>query len=53
MIQNSFAIDGRNYENYIVLTFTEGSQIKSIVVRFPEWWRFYDKRFQYYIPSHN
>jgi hypothetical protein len=54
IIQNTFAIDnGQTLENYMVLAFSEGTQIKSIMVRFPEWFRFYDRAYRFYIPSLN
>jgi len=53
-LQSTFSIDvGRTIENYMVLVFTEGNQIKSIVVRFPDWFRFYDQQYRYYIFSDN
>ncbi|MCB8999336.1 MAG: hypothetical protein H6540_04610 [Bacteroidales bacterium] len=54
IIQNTFPIDGgQTLENFMVLTFTEGNQTKTIMVRFPEWWRYWDRDYKYYIFSRN
>ncbi|MBN2570487.1 MAG: hypothetical protein JXA68_00045 [Ignavibacteriales bacterium] len=54
ILQSSFSIDvGQTLENFMVLTFPEGNHRASTVVRFPEWFRFYDRKYKHYIPSLN
>jgi len=55
IIQTNFSIEHpESYDNYMVLVFTENNQVVAThTVRFPDLWRFYDKRFPYYIFSYN
>jgi len=55
IIQTCFSIEHADrFDNYMVLAFTENNQvISSHVIRFPNWWKYYDKRFRFYIFSHN
>lgn len=53
--QTHFSIDlPETIENYLALTFIDEHGNKSThLVKFPEWWRFYDKKYRYSILSHN
>jgi hypothetical protein len=55
IIQTDFYIENtESYDNYIVLAFTENNQVVAThTVRYPEWWRFHDKRFRYNLFSQN
>ena len=53
--QSHFSIDlPETIDNYLVLTFHDEQGNNSMhLVKFPEWWRFHDKKYRFYIFSHN
>jgi hypothetical protein len=55
IIQTDFFIEHEeSYENFMVLVFTENTQVVAThTVKYPDWWRFHDKRFRYNLFSHN
>ena len=55
IIQTNFSIEHpETFENFMVLAFMENNEVVgSHVFRFPDWWVFWDKRFRFYIFSHN
>jgi len=54
IVQTNFSIDGETFENFMVLTFMEnGKESQSIVLKFPDWWLYYDEQYQYYLFSQN
>jgi hypothetical protein len=55
IIQTDFYIENpESYDNYMVLVFTENNQVVATqTVRYPNWWRFHDKRYQFNLFSHN
>ena len=55
IIQTDFFLEhAESYENFMVLVFTKSNQVVAThTVRYPDWWRFHDKRFRYNLFSHN
>lgn len=55
IIQTDFCIEHpESYDNYMVLAYTENNQVVAThTVMYPDWWRFYDKRFRFNLFSHN
>ena len=55
IIQTDFSIEHpESYDNYMTLVFVKNNQVVAThTVRYPDWWRFYDNKYQYYIFSHN
>jgi len=50
----NFTMDTDDFDHFMVINFIEANQVKSThIVRYPEWWRYWDKRYRYYIPSNN
>jgi len=55
IFQSHFSVDlPESFDNYLVLTFMEDNKrVSTHFVRFPDWYRFHDKRYRYYIFSQN
>jgi hypothetical protein len=55
IIQTDFYIENiESYENFMVLVFTEDNQVVAThTVRYPDWFRFHDKRFRFNLFSQN
>ncbi len=55
IIQTDFFIEhAESYENFMVLVFTENNQVVATqAVRYPDWFRFHDKRFRFNLFSRN
>lgn len=55
IIQTDFYIEHpESYDNYMVLTFVKNNQVVAThTVKFPDWWRFYDKRYRFTLFSYN
>ncbi len=55
IIHTHFSVElPESFDNYMVLAFMENDQVvSSHTVQYPEWWKFYDTRYRYYIFSHN
>jgi len=55
IIQTNFSIEYPDtYENFMVLAFMADNEVlASHVFPFPDWFVFWDKRFRFYIFSHN
>jgi hypothetical protein len=55
IIQTDFFLEhAESYENFMVLVFTENNQVVAThTVRYPDWWRFHDKRFRFNLFSQN
>jgi len=55
IIQTSFSIEHPDsFDNYLVLAFVKNDHVVAThTVKYPEWWRFYDNKYRYYIFSYN
>jgi len=55
IIQNHFSVDHPyTIDNFLALTFLEDFEKSStVLIKFPDSWRFYDKNYPYYFFSQN
>ncbi len=55
ILQSHFSVDlPEDIDNYMVLTFIEDDKtVSTHFVKFPDWWRFMDRQYRYYIFSQN
>ena len=54
IIQTNFSIDTESYNNYMVIAFTQDGQVTSThIVKYPDWFKFYNSEYPYYSPCLN
>lgn len=54
IFQSQFGVDlPESYDNYLVLTFFEDNKKSTHFIKFPDWYRFHDRKSRYYIFSQN
>lgn len=54
IMQSNFVIDGQNYENFMVLGFTLNGQVfLTQIVKYPDWFKFFNSDYPYYSPCLN
>lgn len=54
IIQTSISVETHESNNHLLLTFIENKRVVStMIIPLPEWFKFYDENYKYYLPSLN